>query len=167
ATARVGAGVKWRPVIDAAAEHGLAPLNGSSSDVGVVGYTLGGGLGPMARTYGFAADHVLALGVGPAGGQIRRVDADHYPDLFWALRGGKGNFGIVTAIEFELVPVTRLYGGGIFFPGAAAPEVLHEFAHWSKQMPEEVTTSVALLRLPDFPFIPEPLRGKLSVHLPY
>lgn len=165
ATARVGAGVKWRPVIDEAAKHGLAPLNGSSSDVGVVGYTLGGGLGPMARTYGFAADHVIALEVVTADGKIRHVDADSAPDLFWALRGGKGNFGIVTAIEFELMPVAGLYGGGIFFPSSHAAAVLHTFQAWSAELPDEVTTSVALLRVPDLPTLPDPLRGQFVVHL--
>jgi FAD/FMN-containing dehydrogenase len=167
ARARVGAGVKWRRVIDAAAPYGLAPLNGSSSDVGVVGYTLGGGLGPIARKYGFAADHVLALELVTADGEIRTVTADEHPDLFWALRGGKGNFGIVTAIEFELLPITTLYGGGIIYPAATAPAVLHAFREWSRDLPDEVGTSIVLLRVPDVEGAPPPLRGKLVVHLRY
>lgn len=165
ATARVGAGVTWRAVIDAAAPHGLAPLNGSSSGVGVVGYTLGGGLGPMARKYGFAADHVTVIEVVTADGAIRRVDAESSADLFWALRGGKGNFGIVTELEFGLMPVTRLYGGGIYYSAEHAPAVLHAFRDWCIDLPDEVTTSVALLRLPDLPMVPEPLRGRFVVHL--
>ena len=164
-TARVGAGVRWGQVIEAAAPFGLAPLNGSSSQVGVIGYTLGGGLGPMARRYGFAADHVRRIELVTAAGDIRQVDSISDPELFWALRGGKGNFGIVTELEFELMPVAGLYGGGIFFPGAAAGELLHTYRTWVETLPEETTTSIALLRLPPLPELPEPLRGQFVVHL--
>jgi FAD/FMN-containing dehydrogenase len=164
-TARVGAGVRWAQVIEAAAPFGLAPLNGSSSHVGVIGYTLGGGLGPMARRYGFAADHVRGAELVTATGEVRQVDAIGDPELFWALRGGKGNFGIVTELEFELMPVASLYGGGIFFPGAAAAELLHTYRTWVRTLPEETTTSIALLRLPPLPELPEPLRGQFVVHL--
>jgi len=166
-TVRVGAGVRWRAVIDAAAPHGLAPLNGSSSNVGVVGYTLGGGIGPMARRYGFAADLVRALTVVTADGQIRTVTADQHPDLFWALRGGKIGFGVVTEIEIELVPVSRFFGGGIFFPGTSAAAVLHAWRLWAPSLPNEVTTSVALLRLPPDPQLTPPLQGQFVVHLRY
>lgn len=164
-TARVGAGVRWGQVIEAAAPFGLAPLNGSSSQVGVIGYTLGGGLGPMARRYGFAADHVRRVELVTAAGEIRQVDAISDPELFWALRGGKGNFGIVTELEFELMPVAGLYGGGVFFPGAAAADLLHTYRTWVQTLPEETTTSIALLRLPPLPELPEPLRGQFVVHL--
>lgn len=164
--AKASAGVTWRKVIDAAAEHGLAPLNGSSSGVGVIGYTLGGGLGPMARRYGFAADHVRSLEIVTADGLIRTVDGDHEAELFWALRGaGKVGFGIVTAVEFDLMPVTTLYGGGIFYPAAATADVLHAFQAWAPTLTEQTTTSVAMLRLPDLPHVPEPLRGHFVTHL--
>jgi len=164
--ARVGAGVRWRRVIEAAAEHGLAPLNGSSSGVGVVGYTLGGGLPVLARSYGFAADHVRAVELVSADGIIRTVDAVNEPDLFWALRGaGRIGFGVVTAIEFDLFPVRSLYGGGIFYPASTTFEVLHAFRAWAPTLPEQTTTSLALLRLPDLPQLPEPLRGQFVVHL--
>ncbi len=101
---RAGAGVKWKGVIEAAAPHGLAPLNGSSSDVGVVGYTTGGGVGPMARTFGLASDRVRAFEVVTGDGVLRRVTPDRHPDLFFALRGGKGAGGIITAVEFDLLP---------------------------------------------------------------
>ncbi len=101
--ARVGAGVKWLPVIEAAAPYGLAALNGSSSDVGIVGYTTGGGVGPMARTFGLAADRVRAFDVVTGDGVQRRVTPTEHPDLFFALRGGKGTAGIVTAVEFDLI----------------------------------------------------------------
>ncbi|TKJ30287.1 FAD-linked oxidase [Blastococcus sp. CCUG 61487] len=164
-TAVVGAGVRWRRVIDAAAEHGLAPLSGSSSDVGVVGYTLGGGTGVMARKHGFAADHVRRATLVTADGTARTVDADSDAELFWALRGGKGNLGIVTELEFGLVPVTDLHGGGIFYPGTAARELLHAYREWAPGLPEETTTSIAILRMPPDPDVPEPLRGQTVVHL--
>lgn len=165
-TARIGAGVKWLRVIEAAAPYGLAPLNGSSSDVGAVGYVLGGGMGPMARRYGFAADHVRALEIVTADGRVRRVDAEHDAELFWALRGaGKNRFGIVTAIEIDLVPISHLYAGGVFFPAQAAADVLHAFREWAPTLPEEATASVAILRLPPLPELPEPLRGQTVAHL--
>ena len=164
-TATVSAGTRWRDVIEAAAPYGLAPLNGSSAGVGVVGYTLGGGMGPMGRTFGFAADHVRRLQIVVADGTVLEVDADHEPELFWALRGGKCDIGIVTELEFALMPVAQYYGGGIFYPGEAAATVLHKFRSWALTLPEQATTSMALLRLPDLPEVPAPLRGRLSVHL--
>ncbi|MGH8962589.1 MAG: FAD-binding oxidoreductase [Jatrophihabitantaceae bacterium] len=166
-TARVGAGVHWDQVVDAAAPHGLAPLNGSSPDVGVVGYTLGGGTGPMARTFGLASDHVVRLQLVTADGRILEVDAEREPELFWALRGGKCSVGIVTEIEFGLMDLASYYGGGIFFPADAAADVLHAYRDWVQDLPDQATSSIALLRLPDLPEIPEPLRGRLSVHLRY
>jgi FAD/FMN-containing dehydrogenase len=166
-TARVEAGVKWQRVMDAAAEFGLAGLCGSSSDVGVVGYTLGGGLGSLGRKYGFAADHVRAVEIVTADGRLRTLSADSEPELFWAVRGGKGNFGIVTALEIELVPVGGLYAGGIFFAGEDMAAVLHAFRRWAPTMPEEVSTSIAIMRLPDMEFLPPPLRGQTVVHLRY
>jgi hypothetical protein len=163
--ARVQAGVRWAAVMEAAAEHGLAGLCGSSSDVGVVGYTLGGGMGSLGRQHGFAADHVTAVEIVTADGRLRRVTADSEPELFWAVRGGKGNFGVVTALEFELVPVPSLFGGGLFFAGDDAPTLLHRFREWAPTLPEEVGTSIAILRLPDMEAVPPPLRGKTAVHL--
>ena len=163
--ARVQAGVKWIQVLEAAAEYGLAGLAGSSSDVGVIGYTLGGGMGSLGRKHGFAADHVVAVEIVTADGQLRRVTAESDPELFWAVRGGKGNFGIVTALEIELVPLTGLYAGGIFFAGDDAPALLHRFRQWAPMMPEEVSTSIAVLRLPPMEELPPPLRGQTVVHL--
>ncbi|AEA23706.1 FAD linked oxidase domain protein [Pseudonocardia dioxanivorans CB1190] len=164
-TARVQAGATWRQVIDAAAPHGLAPLNGSSSGVGVVGYTTGGGLGPMARRFGFAADHVRRFTIVTADGVARDVDERCDPDLFWAVRGGKANLGIVTGIEFGLLPVARFYGGGVFFAADAAAAVLHGWRAWAPTLPDDASTSVALLQLPPDPALPEPLRGRSVVHL--
>ncbi|MFJ9039024.1 FAD-binding oxidoreductase [Streptomyces sp. NPDC102406] len=164
-TAYAEAGAQWHQVIASAARHGLAPLNGSSPLVGVVGYTLGGGLGPLGRQYGFAADHVTCLEVVTADGNIRKVTRDQHGELFWALRGGKGNFGVVTGLWFALMPVRRLYGGGLYFPGEQAGQVLHAWRQWTPTVPEEMTSSVALLRLPDVPDVPEFLRGRLAAHV--
>ena len=163
--ARVEAGVRWQAVIDAAAEHGLAPLNGSSPTVGVVSYTLGGGVGLLGRRYGWAADRVRAIDVVTADGRLRHVTATQHPDLFWALRGSKGNLGVVTALEFELVPLTTIYGGGLFFPGEAAAQVLHAYQRWTQTVPDEMTSSIALLRLPPLPGFPAELRGRFVVHV--
>jgi FAD binding domain-containing protein len=164
-SATVQAGVRWRQVIDAAAPYGLAPLNGSASGVGAVGYTLGGGLPVMARTFGFAADHVRALDVVTADGQLRHVEAETEPDLFWGLCGGGGNLGVVTAMTIGLVPVVTVYGGGIFYPAVQIPAVLSAWRDWCPDLPETITTSVAILRLPPVPELPEPLRGQIVAQL--
>ncbi|MEQ3554969.1 FAD-binding oxidoreductase [Pseudonocardia nematodicida] len=163
--ARAGAGVRWRAVIDAAAPHGLAPLNGSSSGIGVVGYTTGGGLGPLARRHGFAADHVTRFEIVTADGRVRQVDAASDPDLFWAVRGGRESFGIVTWIEFGLVAQPRFHGGGIFFPGERADRLLHAWRDWAPRLGEDTSTSIALLALPPDPALPPPLQGRFVVHL--
>jgi FAD/FMN-containing dehydrogenase len=165
AIARIGAGAKWARVITAAAPYGLAPLSGSTSDVGAIGYTLGGGMGPLGRRYGFAADRVRAVEIVTGDGRLRTVTADDDSGLFWAVLGGKGNLGVVTAIYMELVPVARLYGGGIYFAGDDAASVLHAWRTWVDSVPEDMTSSVALMRLPDLEDVPPPLRGRLSVHL--
>jgi hypothetical protein len=163
--ARVEAGVRWRAVIDAAVPHGLAPLSGSSSGVGVVGYTLGGGLGHLARRHGFAADHVRAIDLVTATGELTTVTAQSDPELFWAVRGGQARFGIVTALELDLFPVPRFFGGAMLFTGPAVGDVLQAFSTWAPTMPEEVTTSVALLRLPPVDDVPPPLRGVVTLAL--
>ncbi len=109
--ARAEAGAVWHEVIEAAAEHGLAALAGSSPDVGVVGYTIGGGISWLGRSYGLAANNVEAIEVVTADGRLVRADACTEPDLFWALRGGGGSFGVVTAIELRLFPITEVYAG--------------------------------------------------------
>ncbi|WP_283133901.1 FAD-binding oxidoreductase [Rhizohabitans arisaemae] len=164
-TVTVQAGVVWAEVIEAARPYGLAPLNGSFPGAGVMGFTLGGGLGPMSRRYGYAADHVRSVELVTADGTFHTVSPEREPDLFWGVRGGKGNLGVATALTIGLVPVTRLYGGGIHFRGESAPEVLHAYREWIEDLPEETTTSVALLRMPEAPELPEPLRGAFVVHL--
>jgi FAD/FMN-containing dehydrogenase len=165
--ARVEAGAVWGDVVAAAAKDGLAPLNGSAPSVGVVGYTLGGGLGLLAREYGYAADHVRAIELVTADGAQRRVTATEEPDLFWALRGAGANFGVVTAMD--LVPLTRLYGGTLFFGVDQLPAVLAAYRTWTQTVPEQLTSSLITLPMPDIPQIPAPIRGRfvVRVHIAY
>src|SRR3954447_5206465 len=159
-TARVGAGVLWAEVTNAAAEHGLAGLAGSSPHVGVVGYTLGGGVSFMVRKHGLASSNVIAIEIVTADGELERVDDQTHPELFWALRGGGGSFGVVTALEFELLPVAQLYAGMLAFPMERAAEVLQAWREWTATVPDEVTSIGRLLRVPPLPDIPEHLRGR-------
>jgi FAD/FMN-containing dehydrogenase len=128
--------------------------------VSVVGYTLGGGLGWYARKHGLAANTVLAIELVTADGELRRVDADVEPELFWALRGGAGNFGVVTAIEFGLIEQPLDYAGILFFPLERASEVLHAWQEWLPTTPDEVTSVGRILQFPPLPVVPEPVRGK-------
>ncbi|WP_432570243.1 FAD-binding oxidoreductase [Kineococcus sp. SYSU DK005] len=169
-TARVGAGVRWRAVVDAAAEHGLAPLNGSSPLVGVVGYTLGGGLSPtMGRLHGWASDHVTAVEVVTADGELHQLEnrGEDSPeaDLLWGLLASKSNVGVVTALEFGLFPVTHLHAGGLFFAGEHAAAVLAAYAELTAGAPDELTTSIGLTRFPPLPFLPDFLSGRFAVHV--
>jgi FAD/FMN-containing dehydrogenase len=161
--ARAGAGVKWLKVVEAAAPYGLAPLSGSITDVGIVGYTTGGGLGPMARTHGLAIDKVRAIEVVTGDGELRRATPTEHPELFFALRGGKGMLGIVTAIEFDLVHQPRFYGGSLWFDGSDAPAVVEAWRAWSVELPEEGTTSFALFQLPEMEGVPPMLAGRLTL----
>jgi FAD/FMN-containing dehydrogenase len=156
---RVGAGVKWERVSPRLSELGLAGLHGSSPDVGIAGYSLGGGLGWLARKYGLQANSVTAIEVVLADGRHVRTDATHEPDLFWALRGGNGNFGVVTAIEFAVYPLAELYAGAMFFPFERSAEVLHTWARMLGRLPDELMTWASLLHFPDLPWVPEHARG--------
>lgn len=165
ATAWIEAGARWRDVLALTTPHGLAPLNGASPDVGAIGYLTGGGAGPLGRRFGFAADHVRRLRLVTADGRLRDVTADTDPDLFWAVRGGKDNFGLVVGMEVDLFPVARLYGGGLYFPGEATAEVLHAYASWVRQAPDAMASSVLLARDTDLPDAPEPVRGRFVTHV--
>jgi len=163
--ARVGAGVRWERVLEECAPYGLAALCGSSPDVGVVGLLTGGGIGPVARSHGLSSDTVRAFEVVTGDGVVRRVSATEHPDLFWGLRGGKGSLGIVTAVEIDLVELPELYAGGLWFVGDDVDRVLRTWAVWCELLPEQGTTSVAVLRLPDVDPFPEPLRGQVALHV--
>ena len=159
-TARVGAGVTWGEVVGPAAEHGLAALAGSSHDVGIVGYSLGGGVSWLARKHGLAAERITAIEFVSAHGDLREVTALTDPDLFWAIRGGGGNFGVVTAMEFELLPITEVYAGALFFPYERAGEVLEAWRQWTRSVPDEVTSVGRMIQIPPIPDVPEFLRGR-------
>jgi hypothetical protein len=161
--ARVEAGALWADVTAAAGEHGLAALAGSAPDVGVVGYTLGGGLSWFARSHGLAASSVLAAEIVTADGVLRQVDADHDPDLFWAVRGGGGSFGVVTALEFRLHPIAEVYAGVLFWPLERAAEVLEAWRTWTATVPDAVTSVGRLLRFPPLPDLPPHLAGRAFV----
>ncbi|GAB1820787.1 FAD-binding oxidoreductase [Herbidospora sp. RD11066] len=161
--ARVGAGVRWVQVTDAASKYGLMALAGSAADVGVVGYTLGGGVSWFARSHGLASNQVVAAEVVLADGTLVRADADNHSDLFWALRGGGGIAGIVTALEFRLFPLTDVYAGMLAWPLERAAAVLSEWRRWTDDVPETVTSLGRILRLPPLPDLPEPLRGRSLV----
>jgi hypothetical protein len=160
-TAWVSAGCTWAPVLAAAQRHGLAPLLGSSSGVGAVGYTLGGGLGWLARRFGAAVDRVRSFEVVTPDGRVVRASADEQSDLFVALRGGGGGaFGVVTGMEIELVPVSVVYAGNLLYPAEAAEEVMTAWATWIADVPEELSSAVVCMNYPPLPEVPEAVRGR-------
>ncbi|WNM35158.1 FAD-binding oxidoreductase [Streptomyces sp. Li-HN-5-11] len=170
-TVRVQAGVRWGQVVAAAAPYGLAPLNGSAPGVGAVSYTLSGGLGILAREFGYAADHVRALDVVTADGRLRHVTPESDPGLYWALLGGGHNMGVVTGLEIGLVPVRTLYGGSLAFDGREVDPaaVLRAYEKWTRTVPEGLTSSFAAVPYPDLPALPPHLRGRyvVSVRVAY
>lgn len=145
-TAWVGPGTRWAAVIEAAAPFGLAPISGTSPDVGVVGYTLGGGFGWLSRLFGYAADSVTRARLVTADGELRTVSADQDPDLFWAIRGGGANFGAVTALEFRLYPVASVFAGVATFPLARAGELLACYRDAALTMPDELAANILLTK---------------------
>jgi FAD binding domain/Berberine and berberine like len=157
--ARVASGSKWADVVPRASDLGLAALHGSTPDVSVAGYSLGGGVGWYARKLGLSTNSVAAIELVTADGELRRVDADHDADLFWALRGGGGSFGIVTALEVELYAIPDIYAGVLFFPWERSSEVLHAWLEWTSTVPDEVTSVGRILQFPPLDEIPEPVRG--------
>jgi FAD/FMN-containing dehydrogenase len=164
-TARIGAGVPWGAVIAAAAPHGLAPITGSSPGVGAVGYLLGGGLGPLARSHGFSSDYLLALTVVTGAGEPVEATATHHPELFWALRGGKTGLGIVTEARLRLVELPSLYAGSLFFEESHCEQALRTWVDWTATADAGVTTSIAIIRFPALEVVPPPLRGRTLLNL--
>ena len=159
-TGRVEAGVIWRDFLNAAGDDGLAGLAGSSPDVGVVGYSLGGGLGWLGRRYGFSCNSVRAVELVTADGERLRVDADNESELFWALRGGGGNFAVVTAMEVQLYPAREVYAGSLVLPGESGREIFHRYREWTETVPDELTSIARFLHLPPIPQVPEPLQDR-------
>jgi hypothetical protein len=157
---RVGAATRWEQVVPRLSELGLAALHGSSPDVGIVGYSLGGGIGWLARKHGMQTNAVTAIELVTADGRLVRADHEHEPELFWALRGGGGNFGVVTAIEFEVMPVPELYAGALFYPLEQSAEVLHTWTELLPGLPEEMTSWANVIHFPPLPELPEAIRGR-------
>ncbi|WP_040782525.1 FAD-binding oxidoreductase [Nocardia pneumoniae] len=159
--ARVGAGASWGRVQAAAGAHGLTGLAGSNPAVGVTGYTLGGGMSWFSRKYGWASDAVRAFEIVDAEGTRRRVTAEADPDLFWALRGGGGDFAVVTALEFDLFPAPELFGGRVLWPATRIHEVFEAFQEITATAPDELSVWFQRLQIPDAP----PMVGLDAVYL--
>ena len=162
-TARVLGGTQWAAVVGAAEPHGFTALHGSAPDVAVAGYVLGGGASFYGRQHGLASGSVLAIELVTADGTLVRCDADHEPDLFWALRGGGGNFGVVVAIELRLIPMADVFAGMLLWDRERAPEVCRAWAAWTKTVPESVTTSMRVMSFPPLPELPPFLSGRQLV----
>ena len=159
-TAWIGPGAKWGKVLAQAQAVGLAPLLGSSPEVGATGYTLGGGMGWLARKYGLSIDSVNCFEVVNAHGEIVTASAAQNTDLFWGLRGGGGSLGVVTGMEVRLYPVTQFYGGNLYYPIDQAPAVFARYREWIASAPDELTSAIVIMNYPPLPFFPDPLRGK-------
>jgi FAD binding domain len=162
-SARVEAGALCGDLTAPASDLGLAALGGSSPDVGLVGYVLGGGIGWLARAFGLCCNSVLSFDVVTGTGEHLHVDAESHPELFWALRGGTGSPAIITHMELRLVAMPELYAGAMLWPWERAREVLHAWREWTLDAPESATTSARILQVPPFPDIPETLRGRQFV----
>jgi FAD/FMN-containing dehydrogenase len=160
-SARIEAGVLAGQLAEAAARYGLAAVAGTSADVGFVGYTLGGGIGILSRRFGPASRQVRAVELVTADGELVRADHEQLPDLFWALRGGGGSFGVVTAVVTELLPVTEAYAGSLWYPIERADEVLHTWRELVQAgPPDELSTIARMMSFPPLPELPEAVRGK-------
>jgi hypothetical protein len=159
-TARVEAGALSLELGEAAGAHGMCSLPGSSPDVGVTGYTLGGGLSWLGRRHGFACNRVTAIELVDAGGEPRTVDAENDPDLYWALRGGGGGYAVVTALHLDLLPIAEVYAGALVFPAEVGAEAVRAYRDWAAGVPDEVTTVVRFITPPPIPDVPEPIRGR-------
>jgi len=163
--ATIGAGASWSAVGEVAAPLGLIAITGSAPNVGAVGYLLGGGLGPLARSHGFSSDYVRGFRVVTGTGELVTANATDHPDLFWALRGGKTGFGVVTSVDVRLLPMTELYGGSLFFATEHIGAALRGWIDWTQTADPRVSTSVAIMRFPPFDVVPEVFRGKTMLNL--
>ena len=160
---RVEAGAIWQQVTEALAPHGLTALAGSAPDVGVAGYALGGGYSWLGRRHGLASSSITAVELVTGDAAFHRVDASNESELFWAVRGGGANVGVVCAMELEVLPITDVYAGALLFPLTRAADILTAYEAWTRDLDEAVTSCLRLLRLPPLPQLPEPLRGKAFV----
>ena len=164
ASSRAGAGLTWAELDEATQAHGLATVGGRVSSTGVAGLALGGGSGWLERKHGLACDNILAVELVTATGAEVRASADEHPELFWALRGGGGNFGVVTAIEFALHPVgPAVLGGLLLHPAERGRELLRLFRDVMHDAPDELSLAFVYLTAPDEDEIPAELRGRPAV----
>jgi FAD/FMN-containing dehydrogenase len=161
--ARFGAGVRWQLLLDAAARFGLAPICGSAPGIGAVGYLTGGGIGPLARTYGVSSDFVREMKVVVGDGRVLRATPTEHPDLFWGLRGGKATLGLVTEVEMDLVALSDFYGGALWFDAVDAAPVLRAWRRMCADLPDQCTTSIAVMRLPQLDVLPAQIAGRQTV----
>lgn len=156
----IGGGAQWRDVLSVAQRAGLAGISGSAPHVGVVGYTIGGGYSLLGRKHGLAIDSVRSMQVVLADGSVVKVSPDENEDLFWAIRGGGGTFGIVVEMEMALYPHPEVFGGAVLYPAARAAEIYPKYLEWTRGLPDDVTSSISLMFFPPVPFIPEPLHNQ-------
>lgn len=159
-TARVLGGSQWNDVIEEVAPHGLTALHGSAGDVSVAGYALSGGISFYGRTHGMAVHSVREAQIVTADGALVRAGAEENADLFWAVRGGSGAFGVVVSLEIDLLPYSDVYAGMLLWDAAHAPAVAHAWAHWTAAAPETATTSLRVLHIPPLPEFPPFLSGR-------
>jgi FAD/FMN-containing dehydrogenase len=164
-TASIEAGVLVEELGAAAQAEGMCSMPGSSPNVGVVGYTLGGGLSWVGRRYGFACNRVNAIDVVTADGEPRRVDPENDSDLFWALRGGGGGYAIVTALHVDLLPIAEVYAGALVLPAELGAGALRAYRDWAASVSDDVTSIARFLRPPPLPDVPEPLRDRPLITL--
>jgi FAD/FMN-containing dehydrogenase len=160
-TAWAGAGLTTGAYTAQAGEHELVTGFGDTGSVGVAGITLSGGLGFLVRKHGLTIDDLLAVEIVTADGELRHVDAEQHPDLFWALRGGGGNFGVVTKLKFRLHPLPEFTGGVLILP--ATPEVIAGFVAEAEAAPEELSAIASVMTAPPLPFVPPEHHGKVVV----
>jgi hypothetical protein len=165
-TARVQPGATWADFDAATQAHGLASTGGLISHTGVAGLTLGGGIGWLMRTHGLAADNLIAAEIVTADGRSVRASSSEEPELLWGLRGGGGNFGVVSSFEFRLHPVGPVLGGLMGFPLERGGEVLHTYRAWAGELPDEFTTMAVVITAPPAPFVPPQLVGQKVVGIP-
>ncbi|ANH39243.1 Mitomycin radical oxidase [Nocardioides dokdonensis FR1436] len=159
-TARVVGGTWWKDVVAATAAHGLTAPHGSAPDIAVAGYALNGGLSFYGRQHGLAVNAIRAVEVVLADGTCVRADAGERPDLFWAVRGGGANLGVVVALELDLLPYADVFAGMLLWDREQAPEVVPAWVRWTRGAPESVTTSMRVLSLPPLPELPAFLSGR-------
>ena len=160
---RIPAGAETDDVVKAASEHGFAFLHGSAPTVGVIGYLLGGGLSTYGRSFGLACNHIASVELVTEDGEFVKADPVSNPDLFWALRGGGGGLGVVTAVEVDLLSMSEVFAGATYLPAESALDALTAWLAWTRNAPDSVTSGFRIMRLPPFEEIPEPIRGRTLV----